>query len=183
MFARIRTITVTLLFLLIATAARGDTVPPDTGNTQWRKRSGTAEPATNEEKLAVDLITKREQLLKRGRYTVQYDGERGEYVQVSVRLSGGEGDVDTIRRFLLKDGRIVAYADPVYEQAPRKIDPKRRQNALMVARQTKAGEAPNRPDIYDGFMYTADIDGCKAIVTEKNSDREAAETFEFDLCQ
>jgi len=181
MFAWIRTVTVTLLLLLVATALLAETTPPDSN--QWRKRSGTPESATKEEKLALELIRRREQLLKIGPYTVQFDGERGEYAQVSVRLNGGEGDVDTIRQFLVKDGRIVAYADPVYEQAPRKIDPKRRENALMIARQTKAGEAPNRPDIYNGFMYIAEIDGCKAVVTEKNSDYEVTETYEFELCK
>ncbi|TWJ26511.1 hypothetical protein [Geobacter argillaceus] len=182
MSAWIRTITVTLLLLLVASASMADTMAPGE-NTRWRKRSGAPEPATKEEKLAVELIAKQEQLLQRGRYTVQYDGERGEYAQVSVRLTGGDGDVDTIRRFLVKDSRIVAYADPVYEQAPRKIDPRRRENALMIARQTRAGEAPNRPGIYNGFMYTAEIDGCKAIVTERNTEREVVETYEFELCQ
>ncbi len=183
MFALIRTITVTLLLLLVATALLAETTPPDKGNNQWRKRSGAPESATKEEKLALELIRRREQLLKIGPYTVQFDGERGEYTQVSVRLNGGEGDVDTIRQFLVKDGRIVAYADPIYEQAPRKIDPKRRENALMIARQTKAGEAPNRPDIYNGFMYTAEIDDCKAMVTERNTEREVVEIYEFVLCQ
>ena len=183
MFSWTRAIALTLLFLLIATASMADTTPPDPADTQWRKRSGAAEPATKEENLAMELIAKREQVLKYGRHTAQLEGQRGEYAQVSVRLSGGEGDVDTIRRFLLKEGRIVAYADPVYEQAPKKIDPMRRDNALMIARQTKAGDAPNRPDIYNGFMYTAEIDGCKATVTEKSTDYEVVETYEFELCQ
>lgn len=177
----IRPFTVILLLLLsIASITAADTTAPES---QWRKRSGAAEPATKEEKLALELLAKGEQSLKRGHYTVQYDGERGEYAQVTVRLNGGEGNVDTIRRFLVKEGRIMAYADPVYEQAPRKVDPKRREVALTVARQAMAGEAPLRPDIYDGFMYIAEINGCNAIVTEKNTDREIVETYEFDLCK
>ena len=176
----IRPLAVALLFMLTATASLAET---DEKNPLWRKRNVTAAQATKEEKLAIELVMKREQVLKRGRYTVQYDGERGEYAQVSVRLVGDEGDVDTIRRFLVKEGRIVAYADPVYEQAPRKIDPRRKENALIVARQTKAGEAPNRPDIYNGFMYIAEINGCAAIVTEKNTDMEVVETYEFELCK
>ena len=178
----IRLLTVTLLFLCCTSAVMADTTPPDEGVT-WRKRSGTAEPATKAEKLALELIRKQEQQLKIGPYSVKFDGKRGDYLQVSVRLSGRGEDVDTINRFLIKEGRIVAYADPVYEQEPRKVDPKRRETALMIARQTQAGEAPNRPDIYNGFVYTAEIDGCKAVVTEKNTDREVVEIYEFELCQ
>jgi hypothetical protein len=177
-----RLFTFTLLFLFMTTASMADTASIGEGNDQWHKRSGSTEPGTKDEKMAMELIRKREQVMKLGPYTVQIDGNRGEYTQVSVRLHGGEGDVDTVRRFLVKDGLLVAYADPVYEQAPKKFDQARMSNALMIARQTKAGEAPNRPDIYNGFAYTAEIDGCMATVTEKNSYYEVVETYEFDLC-
>lgn len=178
--AWIRPLAVALLFLLTATASLAGA---DEKNPLWRKRSGSAAPATKEEKLAIELIARREQVLKRDRYTVQYDGERGEYAQVSVRRIGEEGDVDVISRFLVKGGKVAAYADPIYEQSPRKIDPRRRENALRVANQTRAGEAPIRPDIYNGFMYTAVVEDCMAVVTEKNTDREVVETYEFDLCK
>lgn len=182
MFAWLRTITVTLLLVLMATAVMAETKQLGE-DTQWRKRDGSSAPATKEEKMAMELIRKREQLLKIGPYTVQFDGERGEYAQVSVLFKGGEGDVDTISRFLIKDSRIAAYADPVYVQVPRKTDPRRREKALTVARQTLAGEEPDRPIIYDGFVYKAEIVDCKATVTERNTNREVVEIYEFELCQ
>ncbi len=176
----IRPLAVALLFLLTATASLAGA---DEKNPLWRKRSGSAAPVTKEEKLAIELIARREQVLKRDRYTVQLDGERGEYAQVSVRLVGGEGEVDIISRFLVKEGKVAAYADPIYEQAPKKIDPRRRENALRVAHQTKAGDAPSRPVIYNGFTYTAVVDDCMAVVTEKDTEREVVGTYEFDLCK
>lgn len=177
----LRPLAVALLFLLTATASLAGA---DEKNPLWRKRSGSAAPVTKEEKLAIELIARQEHVLKRDRYTVQFDGERGEYAQVSVRRVGGEGDVDVISRFLVKEGKIAAYADPLYEQAPKKVDPRRRENALKVAHQTKAGDAPNRPDIYNGFMYTAVIDeNCMAVVTERDAGREVVGTYEFDLCK